>query len=121
MTEIRTTNGIVRGRREDTLSVFRGIPYAQAPVGERRFAAPLPGEPWDGVRDVLEFGPPAPQANSPHHIGNCLTLNVWTPENLRRNWGILRIPEIPGGHRTIRKGTPPASTTPSRPPGPTPR
>ncbi|MGR7003498.1 carboxylesterase family protein [Yinghuangia aomiensis] len=81
--------GAVRGRREEGLDVFRGIPYAAPPVGDRRWrpAAPHPG--WDDVRDASAFGPSAPQ---PHHVDpvlgghgfppfdeDCLTLNVWTP------------------------------------------
>src|SRR6478609_10953210 len=37
-------------------AAFLGIPFAQAPVGDLRFAAPLPPEPWEGVRDALEYG-----------------------------------------------------------------
>ncbi|GAA1279621.1 carboxylesterase family protein [Pseudonocardia aurantiaca] len=83
-----TSAGAVRGRNEDGLSVFRGIPFAQAPVGEARFAAPRPALPWNGVRDTLEFGPPPPQ--TPMRPGTpvgpegaedspeWLTVNVWT-------------------------------------------
>ncbi|UXI83154.1 carboxylesterase family protein, partial [Streptomyces vinaceusdrappus] len=39
---VRTAAGAVRGRREDGLTVFRGIPFAEPPVGEARFAAPRP-------------------------------------------------------------------------------
>ncbi|KND33566.1 hypothetical protein IQ63_19405 [Streptomyces acidiscabies] len=59
MTKVRTSAGTVRGSRENGLAVFRGIPYARPPVGELRFAAPRPPEPWDGVRDALAFGPPS--------------------------------------------------------------
>jgi para-nitrobenzyl esterase len=34
--EVRTTAGVVRGRTEDGLAVFRGIPYARPPLGEAR-------------------------------------------------------------------------------------
>ncbi|MEV0298595.1 carboxylesterase family protein [Nocardia sp. NPDC050710] len=87
--EVRTTAGVVRGRWENTVAVFRGIPYAQPPVGSRRFAAPVPAQPWDGVRDVLEFGPSVPQAGcamssvsggTGEASDDCLTLNVWSPE-----------------------------------------
>ncbi|WP_378729492.1 carboxylesterase/lipase family protein [Nocardia brasiliensis] len=79
--EVRTTAGVVRGRWENAVAVFRGIPYAQPPVGTRRFAAPVPAQPWDGRRDALEFGPSVPQAGSTGDgAGNCLTLNVWSPD-----------------------------------------
>ncbi|MGH3572072.1 MAG: carboxylesterase family protein [Pseudonocardiaceae bacterium] len=45
--EVRTASGTVRGRRADGLVVFRGIPFAQPPVGALRFAAPQPPRPWD--------------------------------------------------------------------------
>ena len=53
--------GRVRGTYADAVHAFRGIPYAQPPVGPLRFAAPVPPEPWDGVRDADDFGPPPPQ------------------------------------------------------------
>lgn len=90
--EARTVAGTVRGRWEDGLAIFRGIPFAQPPVGEARFAAPRPVARWDGVRDAFEFGPPAPQdlagfrpqgmedVSMPPTNGNWLTVNVWTPD-----------------------------------------
>ncbi|CAL9335094.1 Carboxylesterase [Streptomyces sp. enrichment culture] len=86
--EVVTTAGAVRGRIEHDLAVFRGIPYAQPPVGEARFAAPRPVDHWDGVRDALAFGPPPPQeafgpaapAQGSATAGDdWLTVNVWTP------------------------------------------
>ncbi|MFJ7074426.1 carboxylesterase/lipase family protein [Streptomyces sp. NPDC098781] len=87
--QTRTTAGAVRGRREGGLAVFRGIPYAQPPVGPARFAAPRPADRWDGVREALSFGPPPPQEAAftdgapagPVPAGDdWLTVNVWTPE-----------------------------------------
>jgi para-nitrobenzyl esterase len=85
--EAATAAGTVRGRREGALSVFRGIPYAQPPVGEARFGAPRPVERWGGVREAFAFGPPPPQEPmGPEAPGNSplgddwLTVNVWTPE-----------------------------------------
>ena len=84
-----TRAGAVRGRREERLAVFRGIPYAQPPVGEARFAAPRPAERWDGVREAFAFGPPPPQeplGPDAEPVGTVpagddwLTVNVWTPE-----------------------------------------
>ncbi|MEU1046033.1 carboxylesterase family protein [Streptomyces sp. NPDC005897] len=85
---VRTSSGAVRGRTEDGLAVFRGIPFAQPPVGDGRFAAPRRPRPWDGIRDAYAFGPPPPQdlgaagtAGSPDVPGgeDWLTVNVWTP------------------------------------------
>ncbi len=53
--------GRLRGHRVGDLTVYRGIPYAAAPVGRRRFAAPAPAESWDGIREAVEPGPNAPQ------------------------------------------------------------
>ena len=59
---VRTAAGQVRGRVENGVAVFRGIPFAQPPVGVLRFAAPEPARPWDGVREAAMFGPPPPQS-----------------------------------------------------------
>ncbi|MFH8481496.1 carboxylesterase/lipase family protein [Streptomyces sp. NPDC018055] len=86
----RTVQGTVRGAVERGVAVFRGIPYAAAPVGARRFRAPEPPEPWEGVRDALTFGPTAPKhpyappldrlLPDPAVAGEeWLNLNVWTP------------------------------------------
>ncbi|MEU1533750.1 carboxylesterase/lipase family protein [Streptomyces fagopyri] len=86
---VRTASGAVRGRREDGLTVFRGIPFARPPVGEARFAAPRPPRAWDGTRDAYSFGPPPPQetgiqgrtgAPAAPAGDDWLTVNVWTPD-----------------------------------------
>ncbi len=84
---VMTTKGAVRGfRREDT-SVFLGIPFAQAPVGALRFAAPVPVEPWDGERDATAYGPTAQRGDAgitlipePSVPGDAtLNVNVFSP------------------------------------------
>jgi len=82
--EARTAAGWVRGRREGSLAVFRGIPFAQPPVGRARFAAPQLPAPWDGVREAVSFGSPPPQSGTygPAPVpadDDWLTVNVWTP------------------------------------------
>ncbi|HJY94269.1 MAG TPA: carboxylesterase family protein [Streptosporangiaceae bacterium] len=91
---VRTASGLVRGRRAATdaagVAVFLGIPFAQPPVGDLRFAAPRPARGWDGVRDAAVFGPPPPQSAyavtpaPPAAVGtdpdDWLTVNVFTPD-----------------------------------------
>src|SRR5260221_464693 len=86
---VRTGAGDLRGARVNGIAVFRGVPYAAAPVGELRFAPPQPVPAWRGVRDAVKDGPIAPQGRSrlAHVMGDferpqsedCLTLNIWTP------------------------------------------
>jgi para-nitrobenzyl esterase len=89
---VTVTGGQVRGAMLDKGgAVFKGIPYAQPPVGELRWREPMPLRPWTGVRDATAFGPLCTQVqnSSPNaaRISNaqlsqedCLYLNVWTPE-----------------------------------------
>ncbi len=85
--EVRTTAGVLRGEGESGLAVFRGIPFAQPPVGELRFGAPRAVRGWDGVRKAVAYGPPPPQSSafgmdalSQDAGDDWLTLNVWTPD-----------------------------------------
>src|SRR4029450_9683790 len=88
-TIVTTSRGRLDGRDEGGLLVFRGIPYAAAPVGMRRFAPPEPAGPWAGVRPAYAFGLAAPQNAAEmgplFRLGlgatgeDCLVLNVWTP------------------------------------------
>ena len=48
--------GSVRGVTEGSIRVFKGLPYAQPPVGAARWTAPRPEPRWQGVRDATRFG-----------------------------------------------------------------
>lgn len=83
--------GKVRGRRADGVDAFLGVPYAEAPAGERRWQAPEPRRPWDGTLDATAHGPAAWQPTGGPLDGlvpgmdvgpqgdDCLRLAVWTP------------------------------------------
>ena len=85
-TIVETTAGQVEGVRDGQHMAFRGIPFAKPPIGARRFLAPEPADPWPGVREAVDFGPSAPQAEARvklMQVGpqaeDCLYLNVYTP------------------------------------------
>jgi para-nitrobenzyl esterase len=89
--QVATTGGLVRGALQDGLAVFKGVPYAAAPVGDLRWRPAQPHRGWDGVLDARAAGPSAPQRymeggdplfgghGVPPFDEDCLTLNVWTP------------------------------------------
>jgi para-nitrobenzyl esterase len=102
---VETRAGKVRGTTQDGVRVFRGIPYAQPPVGPQRFAAPRPHDAWDGVRDALEFGPPPPQPDRATPTDEWLTVNVWTPS--AEAVGLPVLVWIHGGRFTSGSGAEP--------------
>ncbi|BBZ75606.1 carboxylic ester hydrolase [Mycolicibacterium anyangense] len=104
-TVVHTSAGALHGTTEGEVRVWRGVPYAEQPVGQRRFRAPEALSPWSGLREAVEHGPVPPQGRS--FVGGgrddpkirdeaCLTVTVWSP---RREPGTL-LPVmvwIPGG------------------------
>ncbi|MFJ3667410.1 carboxylesterase/lipase family protein [Streptomyces sp. NPDC090106] len=90
--DVITRQGGFRGAPTSSGWSFKGVPYAAAPVGEARFAAPRPPEPHEGVADATEYGatvstPPQRSAvidallPDPRRPGpNGLNLNIWTPD-----------------------------------------
>ncbi|MEX6508990.1 carboxylesterase/lipase family protein [Jiella sp. M17.18] len=91
--------GPVCGYEHGRIVQFLGIPYAEPPLGERRFAAPVPRRHFAETFDADRYGPAAPQRRSmPTPLAkiagaasefseDCLYLNVWTPD--------------PGGQRPV--------------------
>ncbi len=78
------TGGTVSGLAESGLSIFKGIPFAAPPIGDRRWKAPAPVAPWSGVRRPMRFAKacmqaPNTQGNTAPVSEDCLYLNVWTP------------------------------------------
>jgi para-nitrobenzyl esterase len=84
----KTVNGTVEGLVDSAgVRNFKGIPFAQPPVGDLRWKAPQPVINWQGVRKAYKFGPRAMQLplfgdmnfRSDGMSEDCLYLNVWTP------------------------------------------
>ena len=66
------------------LAVYRAIPYAAPPVGDLRWKAPQPAQPWEGVRVCDKFGPLPPQPTRQGRTEDmmsedCLYLGIATP------------------------------------------
>ena len=84
---VRLRSGTLQGQTlPDGRAVFKGIPYATAPTGERRWQSPQPVSNWSGVRGAMRYGAPCEQPAQGWNdslIGaqseDCLYLNVWTP------------------------------------------
>lgn len=81
--------GQLQGQMDGTTRVFKGIPYAQPPVGSARWKAPMAMPRWTGVKNATEYGPACmqPIAKTPNIYSDdlgamsedCLSLNIWAP------------------------------------------
>lgn len=87
--EVATDKGRVRGETiqvgEQSVAVFRGIPFAAPPLDALRWRPPQPVKEWDGVRTCGHFAPACPQPSElsyglsfTEQSEDCLYLNVWS-------------------------------------------
>ena len=88
-TPVRIQSGELVGQQQSDVRIFRGIPYAAAPVGELRWRSPKPFGTWTGIREATQFGAQALQGETfgprSAQSDDCLFLNVWTPNNADAN------------------------------------
>ena len=122
---LKTGLGVLRGDISDhgkTVS-WKGVPYAQAPVGDLRWQAPRAPQSWRGVRDAREFGNSCSQIGSMYGppaqgsvvdinlrdvfdqpVGNedCLYLNIWRPASKKKNLPVVLY--IHGGSHMVGTG-----------------
>ena len=90
---VRTPAGDMEGVSQGALDVFKGIPYAEPPVGERRWKPPVALPRWSGVKKTVAFGPscmqPKPRIISVYTDDvrpmseDCLSLNIWAPKDAK--------------------------------------
>ena len=86
---VKTTLGEVEGKwiLANSQKAFLGLPYAAPPVGDLRWKAPQPPQPWKGIRNASSFGNRCEQWHiwndyiflDPGPSEDCLYLNVYTP------------------------------------------
>ena len=85
--QVRTHEGTVEGTELNGIKVFKGVPFAAPPVGELRWKAPQPAQPWQGVRKAVDYAPNPMQQpiygdmnfGTKQISEDCLYLNIWTP------------------------------------------
>ncbi|HWA30995.1 MAG TPA: carboxylesterase family protein, partial [Rhizomicrobium sp.] len=86
---VKAPAGALKGTAENGVDVFKGVPFAQPPVGNLRWKPPMPLPRWTGTKDATQFGPACVQPVA--KLANvysgpalpmsedCLTLNIWVP------------------------------------------
>jgi para-nitrobenzyl esterase len=91
---VQTSNGKIQGtaNKENTIHIFKGIPFAASPVGDLRWKAPQPVQNWKGIKQCTAFSS-SPMQNKPQPFfcwseefiaqpepinEDCLYLNVWS-------------------------------------------
>src|SRR5277367_2514841 len=100
---VQLDSGLISGASD---TVYKGIPYAAAPVGSLRWREPQPVVHWDGVRKADQFGAmcmqaaPRAAATPPKMSEDCLFLNVWTAATSASERRPVMVWIHPGGYQT---------------------
>ncbi|MGW6710202.1 carboxylesterase/lipase family protein, partial [Streptomyces sp. NPDC054956] len=108
---VSVAQGALRGRVHDGAQEFLGVPYAAAPVGENRLAAPQPPRRWNGVREAVEQAPACLQFSpfglrDPGAVSeDCLYLDVYRPGRARPGARLPVILWMHGGAYSQGTGT----------------
>ncbi|NWK96360.1 carboxylesterase [Sphingobium lactosutens] len=95
--EVMIAQGRLRGTTEDGVTAFKGVPFAQPPVGDLRWRAPQPIARWQGVRDASQYGHDCMQLPFPSDAAplgtppaeDCLYINVWKPAGAKAKLPVM--------------------------------
>jgi len=105
---VRTTEGEVQGKAGDGALAFLGIPYAQPPVGDLRWAPPQPPAVHAQLLQAVDYGHACAQAPipgvAPSPSEDCLYLNVWKPAGSDANAKLPVLFYIHGGAFVLGSG-----------------
>jgi para-nitrobenzyl esterase len=116
---VNTTEGPAAGLTEGDLVSFRGIPYAQPPVGDLRWRPTAPAKAWTAALPATQFGSICAQpsfAAGPSITGgsaqseDCLFLNVWKPKSAGKDAKLPVMVWIHGGAYQFGSGNLATST-----------
>lgn len=92
-TGVTTASGKVTGTAKSGLRIFKGIPYAEPPVGNLRLRAPVPVTPWTETLKATAFGPACPQESElvagTKMSEDCLTLNIWAHDDATSDYPVM--------------------------------
>ena len=70
---------VMTTRKNVSYHAFLKIPFAEPPIGYRRFQAPVPNRNWTGILDATQYGPMCMQNKKHFNVSeDCLHLNVFT-------------------------------------------
>jgi para-nitrobenzyl esterase len=93
---VQTHSGKLQGTEKNGVASFKGVPFAQSPIGDLRFKPPLPPKSWSGIRKADAFSAGCMQHKDISRrpwveqymlqgptSEDCLYLNVWAPEDFK--------------------------------------
>lgn len=90
---VETQYGLVQGftDRETNILVWKGLPYAKAPVGDLRWKAPEDPEVWTGLLEATESGNMGIQYSWGKLLGDedCLNLDIYRPDTDEHNLPVM--------------------------------
>jgi para-nitrobenzyl esterase len=100
---VKTQHGSVEGLISPSLLIFKGIPFAQPPIGDLRWRAPQENKPWKGIKKCTSFSPsPFQDEPKPFYCWSkefiaqpeslsedCLYLNIWAPKTKAKKLPVM--------------------------------